>query len=62
MLEGKIAGAAIAEKEGCDRDEIEQVRKTAYGELSRITKSEFLKNVEKGKKKCHQRWEEVKQA
>ena len=62
MLEGKIAGAAIAEKEGCDSNEIELVRKIAYSELSQITKSEFLKNVEKGKKKCHQKWEEVKQA
>ena len=61
MLEGKIAGAAIAEKEGCDSNEIELVRKTACGELSQIRKSEFLKNVEKGKKKCHQKWEEVKQ-
>ena len=62
MLEGKIAGAAIAEKEGCDSNEIELMRKIAYGELSQIRKSEFLKKVEKGKKKCHQKWEKVKQA
>jgi len=61
MLEGKIAAAAIAEEEGCNSNEIELVRKTAFGELSQIRKSEFLKNVEKGKKKCHQKWEEVKQ-
>jgi sarcosine oxidase subunit alpha len=61
MLEGKIAGAAIAEKEGCDSNEIELVRKTAFDELSQIRVSEFLQNVEKGKKKCHQKWEEVKQ-
>jgi sarcosine oxidase subunit alpha len=60
MLEGKLAGAAIAEEEGCDSNEIEQVRKTACGELSKIRVSEFLKNVVKGKKKCHQKWEEVK--
>ena len=62
MLEGKLAGAAIAEEEGCDSNEIELVRKTACGELSKIRASEFLKNVVKGKKKCHQKWEEVKQA
>jgi sarcosine oxidase subunit alpha len=61
MLEGKIAAAAIAEEEGCNSNEIGLVRKTACGELSQIRKSEFLKNVEKGKKKCHQKWEEVKQ-
>ena len=60
MLEGKIAGADIAEKEGCDRSEIEQVRKIALSELSKIRKSEFLKKVEKGKKKCYQKWEEIK--
>ncbi len=61
MLEGKIAGAAIAEEEGCSSNEIGLVKKTACGELSQIRKSEFLKNVEKGKKKCHQKWKEVKQ-
>jgi sarcosine oxidase subunit alpha len=60
MLEGKLAGAAIAEKEGCDSNEIEQVRKIAYGELSQIRESEFLKKIEKGKKKCYQKWEEIK--
>ena len=59
MLEGKLAGAAIAEKEGCDSNEIELVRKVANDELSQIRKSEFLKNIKKGKKKCHQKWEEV---
>jgi len=60
MLEGKLAGSAIAEKEGCDRSEIERVRKIALGELSKIRKSEFLKKVEKGKKKCYLKWEEIK--
>jgi sarcosine oxidase subunit alpha len=62
MLEGKLAGAAIAEKEGCDRDKIETVKKTVFGELSQIRKSEFLRTIEKGKKRCHRKWEEVKQA
>lgn len=61
MLEGKIAGAAIAEEEGCSSNEIGLVKKTACGKLSQIRKSEFLKNIEKGKKKCHQKWKEVKQ-
>ncbi len=60
MLEGKLAGAAIAEKEGCDRCEIKQVRKIAYSELAQIRKSDFLKKVAEGKKKCHQKWEETK--
>ena len=62
MLEGKLAGAAIAEEEGRNSNEIDLVRKIAFGELSQIRKSEFLQNVEKGKKKCHRKWEEVKQA
>ena len=61
MLEGKIAAAAIAEEERADSNEIELVRKTAFGELSQIRESDFLKNVEIGKKNCHQKWEEVKQ-
>ena len=61
MLEGKLAGAAIAEKEDCDRDKIAIVKKTVFSELSQIRESEFLKTVEKGKNKCHQKWEEVKQ-
>jgi len=61
MLEGRIAGAAIAQEEGCSINEIESARKTARGELWRIRKSEFLKNIEEGKKKCHQKWGEVKQ-
>jgi len=59
MLEGKLAGAAIAEKEGYESKEIEMVRKVANSELTQIRKSEFLKNIEKAKKKCHQKWEEV---
>ncbi|MBA7649488.1 Sarcosine oxidase subunit alpha [subsurface metagenome] len=62
MLEGKLAGAAIAEKEGCDRDKIETVKKTVFGELSQIRESEFLRTIEKGKKRCHRKWEEVKKA
>jgi sarcosine oxidase subunit alpha len=61
MLEGKIAGAAIAEEEGADSNEIELVRKTAFDELSQIRVSEYLKDVEEGKKACHRKWEEVKQ-
>ena len=61
MIEGKIAAAAIAHEENCDSYETELVRKSADGELSRITKSQFLQNVVKGKKKCHQKWHEVKQ-
>lgn len=62
MLEGKIAGAAIAEKEGCDGDEVAAVREIAFGELAEIRKSSFLRTVGKVKEKCHQKWEEVKQA
>ncbi len=61
MLEGKLAGAAIAEEEGSDSNQIEIVRKTVCAELSGIRKSDFLKNVGKGKNKCHHKWEEVKQ-
>lgn len=60
LLEGKLAGAAIAQEEQCDRSEIEQVRKIALSELSQIRKSEFLTKVEKGKKKCYRKWEEIK--
>jgi sarcosine oxidase subunit alpha len=62
MLEGKMAGAAIAEAESRDSDAIEGVRETALGELSQIRESEFLKKVVKGKARCYQRWEEVSQA
>jgi sarcosine oxidase subunit alpha len=61
MLEGKIAGAAIAEEEGCNRDEIEVVRRTALDKLSQIRQSGFLKNVEKSKRTCCCEWEKVKQ-
>jgi sarcosine oxidase subunit alpha len=61
MLEGRIAAAAIAEEESCNSKQIGLVRTTACGELSQIRKSEFLENVEKGKRKCHQKWEEVRQ-
>jgi len=60
MLEGKLAGAAIAEKEGCASAEIERARRIASGELSHIRKSGFLKSINKGKRKCYQKWEEIK--
>jgi pyruvate/2-oxoglutarate dehydrogenase complex dihydrolipoamide dehydrogenase (E3) component len=62
MLEGKLAGAAIAEREGCDRAKIETVKKTVFGELSQIRESEFLRAIKKSKKRCHRKWEEIKQA
>jgi sarcosine oxidase subunit alpha len=62
MLEGKIAGAAIAEKEGCDRDSVAVVREGASGELAQIRKSAFLTTAAIAKEKCHQAWEEVRQA
>jgi pyruvate/2-oxoglutarate dehydrogenase complex dihydrolipoamide dehydrogenase (E3) component len=62
MLEGKLAAAAIAEKEGCDGEEVAAVREIASGELAQIRESAFLKTVGEVKEKCHQRWQEAKRA
>jgi len=62
MLEGRLAGAAIAEKEGRDSGGIEAVRNAASSELARIRESVFLENACRGKRKCHRKWEEVASA
>ena len=60
MLEGKIVGAAIAEKEGCSLEEAGRIRENAIRELTEIKKSASLQEVAKGKGKCMQRWNELK--
>lgn len=62
MLEGKIAGATIAEKEGGSIEEITFIKNNAFNELSKIRKSNFLKPVNEAKQKCQQKWHEVNQA
>ncbi len=60
MLEGRIAGAAIAEREGYNPEDARRIREDAFSELSKLRQSSSLKIVAEGKRKCQQRWNEVK--
>lgn len=60
MLEGRIAGAAIAEKESYNPEEAQRIKEEAFSELSKLRESSFLKAVTAGKRRCQQKWDEVK--
>jgi len=60
MLEGRIAGAAIAEREGYNPEDARRIKEDAFSELSKLRESSSLKTVAEGKRKCQQRWNEVK--
>lgn len=60
MLEGRIAGASIAEKEGYNPKEAKKSREDAFTRLKELRKSSFLRAVAEGKKKCGRKWKEVK--
>ena len=60
MLEGRIAGAAIAEKESYNSEEAKRIKEEAFSELSKLRESSFLKAVTAGKRRCQQKWDEVK--
>jgi len=60
MLEGRIAGAAIAEKEGHNPEEARRIKQEAFDELNTLRQSSFLKAVSAGKRRCQQKWNEVK--
>ena len=59
MLEGRIAGAAIAEKESYNPREARRIKEEAINELSKLRESSFLKAVTAGKNRCQQKWDEV---
>jgi len=60
MLEGRIAGAAIAEKESYNPGEAKRIKEEAFSELSKLSESSFLKAVTTGKSRCQQKWNEVR--
>lgn len=60
MLEGRIAGAAIAEKEGYNPEQARRIKKDSFSELCKLRESSSLKAVAEGKRKCQQKWNEVK--
>lgn len=60
MLEGMIAAASIAENEGLRTKEAKKIKTQALSELDRLRESTFLKTVAVGKKRCNQKWKEVK--
>ena len=60
MLEGRIAGAAIAEKESYNSGEAKRIKEEAFSELSKLRESSFLKAVTIGKSRCQQKWNEVR--
>jgi sarcosine oxidase subunit alpha len=60
MLEGRIAGAAIAEKEACNPEVAQRVKEGALTELNKLRESSLLKAIAAGKRKCQQKWSEVK--
>lgn len=60
MLEGRIAGAAIAEKEACNPEVAQRVKEGALTELNKLRESSLLKAIAAGKRKCQQKWNEVK--
>jgi len=60
MLEGRVAGAAIAEREGYNPEDARRIREDAFSELSKLRESSSLKTVAEGKRRCQQRWNEVK--
>lgn len=60
MLEGRIAGAAIAEKEAFNPEMARRVKEGALTELNKLRESSLLKAVAAGKRKCQQQWNEVK--
>jgi len=60
MLEGRIAGAAIAKKEICNPEMARRVKEDALAELNELRENSLLKAVAAGKRKCQQEWNEVK--
>jgi len=60
MLEGRIAGAAIAEKEACNPEASQRIKKNTLTELNKLRESSLLQAVAAGKRKCQRKWNKVK--
>lgn len=61
MMEGRIAGADIAEKEGRKSGEARKIKENAFSYLLELRKSLFLRPVMKGKEKVWKKWREKTQ-
>lgn len=59
MMEGKIAGADIAEREGKHPDEATKIKEQANQHLKTLRTSPFLEPVMEGKKKIWEKWNKV---
>lgn len=59
MMEGKLAGADIAESEGCSPSKAKEIKQRSHKHLQNARESPFLKPVTKGKGKIWKKWKEA---